>query len=76
MGRRIYVFGGEDPRHRPLGDLWYLDLDSLTWGQPEVKGKAPAARSAHAAVAYNNRYLLVFGGEEAALGWGLGWRLG
>ena len=64
IGNRIYVFAGEDPHRRPLADLWYLDLNTMAWGSPEVTGTPPSPRSAHAATAYQNRYLLVFGGVE------------
>ncbi|GAX78252.1 hypothetical protein CEUSTIGMA_g5694.t1 [Chlamydomonas eustigma] len=66
IGKRLYVFGGEDPHRRPLSDLWSLDLESITWTKPETTGPVPSARSAHAATSYLNRYLLLFGGGTVA----------
>lgn len=65
LGSRIYLFGGEDCFRKPLSDLWFLDLESVTWKQPEPEGIPSPPRSAHAACAYNNRYLLIFGGGSA-----------
>lgn len=66
LGSKVWVFGGEDPRRKSLGELWTLDLGSLEWARPEVGGPAPSPRSAHSAVAYRGRYVLVFGGGSVA----------
>eukprot|EP00798_Chlamydomonas_sp_ICE-L_P018082 gene18082-24505_t len=58
LGRHLFVFGGEDPHRRTLGDLWTLNMDTLVWEEPKVAGKAPPARSAHAATGYQERYLV------------------
>lgn len=62
MGAKVWVFGGEDAARRPLDDVHVLDLADMSWATPELSGKAPSRRSAHTAVAYNDRWLLVFGG--------------
>ncbi|KAG1673667.1 hypothetical protein FOA52_010535 [Chlamydomonas sp. UWO 241] len=64
--RRLYVFGGEDPHRRALGDLWCLDLDDMAWVKPATTGRAPPPRSAHAAASYDGRYMLLFGGGSVA----------
>lgn len=48
----LYIFGGEDTSRRPVSELHVLDLASMSWRQVETTGTAPAARSAHTAVAY------------------------
>ncbi len=45
LGKRMFVFAGEDPHRRPLGDLWVLDLDTVTWEQPQTEGTPPPPRS-------------------------------
>lgn len=66
IGKRVYIFGGEDVLRRPLGDLWALDLDTLSWIKPETTGPAPRDRSAHVATVFRSRYLLLFGGGSLA----------
>ncbi|VVC34588.1 Kelch-type beta propeller [Cinara cedri] len=44
-----------------LGDLWTLDIDSMSWNKPIVLGTEPLPRSLHTSVAVNNR-MFVFGG--------------
>lgn len=38
-----------------LGDIWILDLHSLTWSNPELYGIPPLSRSLHTANIINNR---------------------
>mmetsp|Transcript_3402 Transcript_3402/g.8632 ORF Transcript_3402/g.8632 Transcript_3402/m.8632 type:complete len:629 (+) Transcript_3402:121-2007(+) len=66
IGSSLYVFGGEDSARRPVNTLYVLDLESMTWSEPETVGTAPAARSAHVATSYGGRYLVVFGGGSVA----------
>ena len=53
----LYIFGGEDSSRRPVGELRVLDLASMTWREVQTTGRAPAARSAHAAIPYKARNL-------------------
>jgi hypothetical protein len=65
VGQRLYVFGGEDCRRRPLADLHVLDLQTMEWAALEPPGAAhakPAPRCGHAAVVCRDK-LVVFGGE-------------
>ena len=62
------MFGGEDAGRRALGDLAVLHLPTMAWEAVVTTGKAPLPRSAHAATAYLDRYLLLFGGQGAGLG--------
>lgn len=43
-----------------MSELHVLDLASMTWRQVETNGRAPAARSAHTAVAYKVGGKLLF----------------
>jgi hypothetical protein len=69
VGSKVYMFGGEDTARRVLGELWVLDLESYTWSQAEVTGTPPAARSAHAATAYGDRYVIIFAGKRGQQHW-------
>ncbi|KAH7946924.1 hypothetical protein HPB52_005917 [Rhipicephalus sanguineus] len=44
-----------------LGDLWQLDVDSMSWSKPQVGGVAPLPRSLHSATLIGQR-MFVFGG--------------
>ncbi|XP_053281564.1 host cell factor 1b isoform X2 [Pleuronectes platessa] len=56
---RLIIYGGMSGCR--LGDLWVLDIDTLTWTKPGLSGTAPVPRSLHSATAINNK-MYVFGG--------------
>ncbi|XP_041801023.1 host cell factor 1-like [Chelmon rostratus] len=56
---RLIIYGGMSGCR--LGDLWMLDIDSLTWSKPALNGTAPLPRSLHSATTINNK-MYVFGG--------------
>lgn len=66
IGSKVYIFGGEDLKRKPSDELWVLDLTTLEWEQLTTSGQGPSPRSAHTAIAYRNRYILVFGGGSVA----------
>ncbi|KAK6111314.1 Galactose oxidase central domain family protein [Brugia pahangi] len=57
--RRMIIFGGMNGCR--LGDLWFLDLISMTWTKPEIGGIPPLPRSLHSANIIAER-MIVFGG--------------
>ena len=69
---QIYIVGGEDPQRALVTDMHVLDLTTNTWSElsPETTadeyGKVPPPRSALVCVAYQDRYMLLFGGGSAA----------
>ncbi|XP_070395193.1 host cell factor 1 [Dermacentor albipictus] len=56
---RLIVYGGMSGCR--LGDLWQLDVDSMSWSKPQVGGVAPLPRSLHSATLIGQR-MFVFGG--------------
>ncbi|KAL5700845.1 hypothetical protein ACHQM5_026248 [Ranunculus cassubicifolius] len=60
---KLVIFGGsgEGEAHY-LNDLHILDLKSMRWTSPEVRGNFPAPRDSHVTVAIGNK-LLVYGGD-------------
>ncbi|KAM7006711.1 LOW QUALITY PROTEIN: host cell factor 1a [Tautogolabrus adspersus] len=56
---RLIIYGGMSGCR--LGDLWTLDIDTLTWNKPSVNGTAPLPRSLHSATTITNK-MYVFGG--------------
>ncbi|GLD69121.1 host cell factor 1-like isoform X1, partial [Lates japonicus] len=56
---RLIIYGGMSGCR--LGDLWVLDIDTLTWSKPALIGTAPLPRSLHSATTINNK-MYVFGG--------------
>ncbi|KAL4225895.1 Host cell factor 2 [Mactra antiquata] len=56
---RLIIYGGMSGCR--LGDLWQLDIDSMTWTKPVVNGLPPLPRSLHSATVIGNR-MFVFGG--------------
>ncbi|XP_040009179.1 host cell factor 1b isoform X3 [Xiphias gladius] len=56
---KLIIYGGMSGCR--LGDLWVLDIDSLTWRKPALSGTAPLPRSLHSATTINNK-MYVFGG--------------
>nr|XP_055025248.1 LOW QUALITY PROTEIN: host cell factor 1b [Misgurnus anguillicaudatus] len=56
---RLIIYGGMSGCR--LGDLWTLDIDTLTWNKPTISGTAPLPRSLHSATTITNK-MFVFGG--------------
>ncbi|KAL1020543.1 hypothetical protein UPYG_G00001460 [Umbra pygmaea] len=56
---RLVIYGGMSGCR--LGDLWILDIDTLTWNKPSICGTAPLPRSLHSATTITNK-MYVFGG--------------
>uniref|UniRef100_A0A8C1W2J2 Host cell factor 1 n=1 Tax=Cyprinus carpio TaxID=7962 RepID=A0A8C1W2J2_CYPCA len=56
---RLIIYGGMSGCR--LGDLWTLDIDTLTWNKPAISGVAPLPRSLHSATTITNK-MFVFGG--------------
>lgn len=50
---RLLVYGGMTGCR--LGDLWQLEIDTMTWTKPTVSGDLPAPRSLHSATVIGNR---------------------
>lgn len=63
-GDRLVVFGGSgEGEGNYLNDVHVLDVATMTWSSPEVKGDVvPAPRDSHGAVAVGSR-LVVYGGD-------------
>ncbi|XP_011298433.1 host cell factor isoform X2 [Fopius arisanus] len=55
----LVIYGGMSGCR--LGDLWFLDVDSMTWNKPVIHGPTPLPRSLHTATLINHR-MYVFGG--------------
>ncbi|XP_072026135.1 rab9 effector protein with kelch motifs-like [Amphiura filiformis] len=60
IGNKLYVFGGGGEKSEPVTDrrLHVFDIGSLTWSQPEVKGKVPKPRLGHVMVGIGNKIYL------------------
>ncbi|TRY66560.1 hypothetical protein DNTS_015932 [Danionella cerebrum] len=56
---RLVIYGGMSGCR--LGDLWTLDIDTMTWNKPPISGAAPLPRSLHSATTITNK-MYVFGG--------------
>ncbi|XP_059505701.1 host cell factor 1-like isoform X2 [Stegostoma tigrinum] len=56
---KLVIYGGMSGCR--LGDLWILDIETLTWNKPEVAGVPPLPRSLHSATMIGSR-MYVFGG--------------
>lgn len=62
-GDRLVIFGGSgEGESNYLNDVHVLDVNTMTWMPPEVKGDIPAPRDSHGAVALGNK-LFIFGGD-------------
>ncbi|CAO2149997.1 unnamed protein product [Urochloa humidicola] len=63
-GSVLILFGGEDAKGKKLHDLHMFDLKSLSWLPLNYKGAGPSPRSNHVAALYDDRILLIFGGQS------------
>ncbi|GAB4855654.1 hypothetical protein Ancab_024276 [Ancistrocladus abbreviatus] len=60
---KLVVFGGSgEGVGNYLNDLHILDLKTMRWSSPEVKGEVPRPRDSHTAVSVGNK-LFVYGGD-------------
>lgn len=60
---KLVVFGGSgEGEANYLNDLHILDLKTMRWSSPEVKGDVPVPRDSHSAVAIGNK-LFIYGGD-------------
>ncbi|XP_058083338.1 uncharacterized protein LOC131231228 isoform X2 [Magnolia sinica] len=60
---KLVVFGGSgEGEANYLNDIHVLDLNTMKWTSPEVKGDLPVPRDSHTAVAIENK-LVVYGGD-------------
>ncbi|MQM08219.1 hypothetical protein Taro_041075 [Colocasia esculenta] len=60
---RLVIFGGSgEGEGNYLNDVHILDLKTMTWTSPDVKGDLPVPRDSHTAVAIGNQ-LFVYGGD-------------
>ncbi|XP_064081748.1 host cell factor 2-like isoform X5 [Macrobrachium nipponense] len=56
---KLVIYGGMSGTR--LGDLWILDINTMTWERPTVSGAHPLPRSLHSATLLGNK-MFVFGG--------------
>lgn len=60
---RLLIFGGSgEGDANYLNDLHILDLRTMRWSSPEVKGDFPVPRDSHTTLAIGNK-LFVYGGD-------------
>ncbi|CAN6581833.1 unnamed protein product [Malus baccata var. baccata] len=61
---KLVIFGGSgEGKGNYLNDLHVLDLNTMRWTSPEVKGDVPAPRDSHSTIAMGKK-LLVYGGDR------------
>ena len=51
---KLIVYGGMSGCR--LGDLWILNIDSMTWLKPHISGSTPLPRSLHRYTDYTTRF--------------------
>ncbi|EEB16668.1 hypothetical protein, conserved [Pediculus humanus corporis] len=56
---RLIIYGGMCGRR--LGDVWSLDIETMTWSQPVLFGSVPLPRSLHTASLIGHK-MFIFGG--------------
>ncbi|XP_039134882.1 acyl-CoA-binding domain-containing protein 4-like [Dioscorea cayenensis subsp. rotundata] len=60
---KLVIFGGSgEGKTRYLNDIHILDLKSMSWSSPDVKGELPAPRDSHIVVSMGNK-LIIYGGD-------------
>ncbi|KAI4301699.1 hypothetical protein L6164_034950 [Bauhinia variegata] len=61
---KLVIFGGSgEGNANYLNDLHILDLRTMRWSSPEVKGDFPVPRDSHSTLAIGNK-LFVYGGDS------------
>ncbi|RUS21331.1 hypothetical protein BC937DRAFT_93014 [Endogone sp. FLAS-F59071] len=61
---KLIIFGGNDDAERHCNDIVLLDLKTLTWSRPEIRGVLPTGRVKHSASVHDNK-LYIAGGCTA-----------
>lgn len=61
QGDKLLVYGGENEHREYLSDIVILDLRTLHWTQPDVRGPIPKGRARHASVIYEDKLFVVGG---------------
>lgn len=65
-GGAVWLYGGEDERHRPCASLWRLDPSAgAAWEEVHPEGDPPGPRDGHALVAVGDDLWLVGGSDGA-----------
>ncbi|CAO3674013.1 unnamed protein product [Rhizopus stolonifer] len=60
----LYVFGGGNgPNY--FNDLYVLNIDTLNWTKPKIQGKFPSPRRAHTTCLWNQKIIVIGGGDGA-----------
>ncbi|KAF7731984.1 hypothetical protein EC973_007089 [Apophysomyces ossiformis] len=60
----LYVFGGGDgPNY--FNDMYVLHAETLTWSKPAIEGTPPSPRRAHTTCLWNDKIIVVGGGDGA-----------
>jgi len=62
---KIYIYGGEDTKHRYFNDLWIYTLNTKKWTKIKPNIKLPTAKY-HRTLRFKN-YILLFGGLARGL---------
>jgi hypothetical protein len=57
----IVIFGGDNEEDDYLNDVVLLNLETLTWERPDIRGLVPLGRSKHSATVYHNKMYVVGG---------------
>ncbi|KAJ8914754.1 hypothetical protein NQ315_013257, partial [Exocentrus adspersus] len=55
----LVIYGGMSGCR--LGDLWFLETETMTWSKPQISGRTPLPRSLHTSTLIGHR-MFVFGG--------------
>mmetsp|Transcript_30423 Transcript_30423/g.58510 ORF Transcript_30423/g.58510 Transcript_30423/m.58510 type:complete len:935 (+) Transcript_30423:69-2873(+) len=71
LARYLWIFGGEDKNRDVLDEIHCFDTESMEWqafdpfSVSESVTAGPPSLAYHTACAYENRYILMFGGVDA-----------
>eukprot|EP01097_Dermamoeba_algensis_P004262 TRINITY_DN2816_c0_g1_i1.p1 TRINITY_DN2816_c0_g1~~TRINITY_DN2816_c0_g1_i1.p1 ORF type:complete len:807 (-),score=184.57 TRINITY_DN2816_c0_g1_i1:38-2458(-) len=61
LGKKLIFFGGHGKNQKYFNNVSVLDLETMKWEKPKVKGKPPHPRGGHCSVIVSSS-VLIFGG--------------